>query len=176
MRHVEHDRIDAAALDEGAELVLDIFGLLTRKPRHRIIAAIAFARETVARLAIIGLPLEAAFGRDTPDALPSGARRREGEGERNRAKHGDRNLQPHDLPPPMPSFVASRRAAAARRRTTCKETAYCCRSRYACASCCRCNRFHWRRSSTFPRSSTGNAYRRARSWRSPKARTPGRPC
>jgi len=58
---IEHHRVAASALDEGIELVDEIFRLLSGKPRHRIRSAKALSRQAVAGLAIVDLGLE--FGR-----------------------------------------------------------------------------------------------------------------
>jgi hypothetical protein len=58
VRHVEHDRVLAPALDKGVELVLDVLGLLPRKARNRIESTIALAGETVAGFAILDLGLK----------------------------------------------------------------------------------------------------------------------
>ena len=60
MRDVAHHRIGAPALDEGPQLSLDIFRLLSRKPRHREISEVALARQSMAGLAIFKLGFEAA--------------------------------------------------------------------------------------------------------------------
>ena len=52
VRHVDHDRVQPSTLGKGAQLVLDIFGLLSRQPRHDDITTISFRRKSVAGLAI----------------------------------------------------------------------------------------------------------------------------
>jgi len=63
MRDVAHDRVRPSALDEGPQLRLDIFGLLSRKAWHREISEITLARQPMAGLAIFELALNASFGR-----------------------------------------------------------------------------------------------------------------
>src|SRR5579872_5477283 len=60
MRDIEHDRVGAPSLDEGLQLSLDIFGLLSRKARHGKISEVALAREAVTGLAIFKLGFQAA--------------------------------------------------------------------------------------------------------------------
>jgi len=65
MSDIGHDRIDAAAFDKGAQLVLEILRLLARQPRHREVSTIALARQAMAGLAIVKLGLK--FIRPTHD-------------------------------------------------------------------------------------------------------------
>ena len=60
MGDIGHDRIGAPALDEGAQLVLDILRLLPRQPRHREPSEVSLRRQSVAGLAIFNLGFEAA--------------------------------------------------------------------------------------------------------------------
>src|ERR1700731_3727718 len=55
MRDVAHDRVRPSALDEGPQLRLDIFGLLSGKKRHREISEISLARQAMAGFAIFEL-------------------------------------------------------------------------------------------------------------------------
>jgi hypothetical protein len=48
----------APMLDESSQLILDVFGLLSRQPRHGIVAMITLAGQTVAGLAIGDLGLK----------------------------------------------------------------------------------------------------------------------
>ena len=100
MRHVEHHGVHAPALDEGLELVLQIFRLLPGETRHRIGAAEALARNAVAGLAI------GEFG------LELGARRRVRLRRFRLGRRGLRGLRA-SAPRPAPS---SRKASRAGRR------------------------------------------------------------
>jgi len=59
MGNVAHDGIAAPAFDESPQLGLDIFRLLSGKPRHREISEIALALQAMTGLAIFELGLEA---------------------------------------------------------------------------------------------------------------------
>jgi hypothetical protein len=61
MRDVEHDRIRSPALDEGPQLILEVFGLLPGKPWHREISEIPLARQPMAGFAIFQLGLQASL-------------------------------------------------------------------------------------------------------------------
>ena len=57
MRDVEHDVVGAPMLDKGAQLIFQILGLLSGKPRDREVAAIALRRRPVTVFAVAELGL-----------------------------------------------------------------------------------------------------------------------
>src|ERR1700730_1045745 len=59
VRHIEHDIVGAAVLDKGAELILQILGLLAGEARNRKISLIALRRRPVTVFAIREFGLDA---------------------------------------------------------------------------------------------------------------------
>src|SRR5579871_5594340 len=60
MSNIEHDRIRAPFLNEGLELILDVFGLLPGEPGHWKRPSKSLAGQPVAGLAILQLALQVA--------------------------------------------------------------------------------------------------------------------
>jgi hypothetical protein len=57
VRDVEHDIVGSPVLDEGLELIFDVFGLLTGESRDRIKSVESSRRDTVTVLAVVDLTL-----------------------------------------------------------------------------------------------------------------------
>jgi hypothetical protein len=62
MRHIEHHGVGAPALDKRLQLILKVFGLLSRQSRHRIRSTKPLPRHPVTGFAIGDLGVEFLFG------------------------------------------------------------------------------------------------------------------
>ena len=112
MRHAEHDGVDAPMLDEGPELVFDIFGLLSGEPGHCVISAISLAREAMTGLAIFNLALKPLPPRASFGSLFRMSHPDQCEGEDNGLQRHSRTNDLHDslrpffrvVRPPRPRY------------------------------------------------------------------------
>jgi hypothetical protein len=57
MSHVEHDVVGAPMLNEGAQLVFEIFGLLSGETRYGVVAIVPLGRYAMAIFAVTDLGL-----------------------------------------------------------------------------------------------------------------------
>jgi hypothetical protein len=61
-RHPGHEGARPLALNKGPQLILQVLGLLSGKPRHRVRSTISLSGQTVASFAVLYFGLKVAFG------------------------------------------------------------------------------------------------------------------